>query len=104
MQLIKKQLNLVKNSFTLLETIVSITFLSIVISGFIYSTYHDETNNQNFMLLNDLENKFDTKYYSNFSETNQNLQIIKNNQIVENLIVQKYLFENENIRIFKYEK
>ena len=97
-------MNLVKNSFTLLETIVSITFLSIVISGFIYSTYHDETNNQNFMLLNDLENKFDTKYYSNFSETNQNLQIIKNNQIVENLIVQKYLFENENIRVFKYEK
>ena len=104
MQLIKKQLNLVKNSFTLLETIVSITFLSIVISGFIYSTYHDETNHQNFMLLNDLENKFDTKDYSNFSETNQNLQIIKNNQIVENLIVQKYLFENENIKVFKYEK
>jgi hypothetical protein len=97
-------MNLVKNSFTLLETIVSITFLSIVISGFIYSTYHDETNHQNFMLLNDLENKFDTKYYSNFSETNQNLQIIKNNQIVENLIVQKYLFENENIKVFKYEK
>ena len=95
---------MVKNSFTLLETIVSITFLSIVISGFIYSTYHDETNHQNFMLLNDLENKFDTKDYSNFSETNQNLQIIKNNQIVENLIVQKYLFENENIRTFKYEK
>ena len=104
MQLIKKQLNLVKNSFTLLETIVSITFLSIVISGFIYSTYHDETNHQNFMLLNDLENKFDTKDYSKFPKTNQNLQIIKNNQIVENLVVQKYLFENENIKVFKYEK
>ena len=97
-------MNLVKNSFTLLETLISITFLSIVISGFIYSTYHDETNHQNFMLLNDLENSYDTKDYSNFSKTNQNLQIIKNNQIVENLVVQKYLFENKNIRVFKYEK
>lgn len=97
-------MNLVKNSFTLLETIVSITFLSIVISGFVYSTYYDNSSNENFMLLNDLENKFNTKDYSNFSKTNQNLQIIKNNQIVENLIVQKYLFENENIRVFKYEK
>ena len=95
---------MVKNSFTLLETLISITFLSIVISGFIYSTYHDETNHQNFMLLNDLENSYDTKDYSNFSKTNQNLQIIKNNQIVENLVVQKYLFENKNIRVFKYEK
>ena len=97
-------MNLVKNSFTLLETIVSITFLSIVISGFVYSTYYDNSSNENFMLLNDLENKFDTKDYSNFSKTNQNLQIIKNNQIVENLVVQKYLFENKNIRVFKYEK
>ena len=103
-QRIKKPMNLVKNSFTLLETIVSITFLSIVISGFVYSTYYDNSSNENFMLLNDLENKFDTKDYSNFSKTNQNLQIIKNNQIVENLVVQKYLFENKNIRVFKYEK
>jgi hypothetical protein len=56
------------------------------------------------MLLNDLENRFDTKDYSKFPKTNQNLQIIKNNQIVENLVVQQYLFENENIRVFKYEK
>jgi hypothetical protein len=97
-------MNLVKNSFTLLETLISITFLSIVISGFVYSTYYDNSSNENFMLLNDLENKFDTKDYSNFSKTNQNLQIIKNNQIVENLVIQKYLFENENIRVFKYEK
>ena len=97
-------MNLVKNSFTLLETLISITFLSIVISGFVYSTYYDNSSNENFMLLNNLENKFDTKDYSNFSKTNQNLQIIKNNQIVENLVVQKYLFENKNIRVFKYEK
>lgn len=97
-------MNLVKNSFTLLETLISITFLSIVISGFLYSSYHDDSNHENFMLLNDLENKFDTKNYSKFSKTNQNLVTIKNNQIIENIIVEKYLFQNNNIKIFKYEK
>ncbi len=93
-----------KNSFTLLETLISITFLSIVISGFLYSSYHDKTNQENFMILNDLENKFDTKNYTNFSRTNQNLQIIKNKQTAENIVVSKYQFENENIKLFKYEK
>ena len=95
---------MVKNSFTLLETLISITFLSIVISGFLYSSYHDKTNQENFMILNDLENKFDTKNYTNFSRTNQNLQIIKNKQTAENIVVSKYQFENENIKLFKYEK
>ena len=103
-QLIKKLTNLVKNSFTLLETLIGITFLSIVISGFLYSSYHDESNHENFMLLNDLENKFDTKDYSKFSKTNENLIIIKNNQTIENIIVEKYSFQNNNIKIFKYEK
>ena len=97
-------MNLVKNSFTLLETLISITFLSIVISGFVYSSYHNDMNQKNFMVLNNLENNFDTKNYTNFIKTNQNLQIIKNEEIVENIIVSKYQFENENIKIFKYEK
>lgn len=95
---------MVKNSFTLLETLISITFLSIVISGFLYSSYHEKTNQENFMILNDLENKFDTKNYTNFSKTNQNLQIVKNKETSENLAISKYQFENENIKLFKYEK
>lgn len=97
-------MNLVKNSFTLLETLISITLLSIVISGFLYSSYHDEYNNKNYMLLNDLENKFDTKNYSTFSKSNQNIQIIKNKNTIENLVVSNYIFENEDMKIFKYEK
>ena len=97
-------MNLVKNSFTLLETLVSITLLSIVVSGFYYSSYHDENNQKNFMLLNDLENRFDTKDYSTFSKTTKNLQIIKNQTTIENIIVSKYQFENEDMKIFKYEK
>ena len=56
------------------------------------------------MILNELENRFDTKSYTNFSKTNQNLQIVKNQGTTENIVVSKYQFENENIRIFKYEK
>ncbi len=93
-----------KNSFTLLETLISITFLSVVISGFIYSSYHEKSNEKNFMLLNDLENNFDTKNYTNFSKTTQNLQIVKNEETIENIVISKYQFEDENIKVFKYEK
>ncbi|AXX89184.1 hypothetical protein CKA55_00320 [Arcobacter suis] len=95
---------MVKNSFTLIETLISITFLSIVISGFIYSSYHDEIDQKNFMLLNNLENSFDTKDYKNFTKINQTLQITQNQETTQNVTVSKYQFENENIKIFKYEK
>lgn len=100
----KKQSNLGKSSFTLLETLVSITFLIIVISGFKYSTYSEELFEKNFMLLNDLENQFNNKNYKNFKNSNKNLKIIKNHDITEFILVTKYEFENENIKIFKYEK
>ena len=95
---------MVKNSFTLIETLISITFLSVVISGFMYSSYHDEINQENFMLLNNLENSFDTKDYKNFTKTNKTLQITQNQEITQNFTVSKYQFENENIKIFKYKK
>ena len=95
---------MVRNSFTLIETLISITFLSVVISGFMYSSYHDEINQENFMLLNNLENSFDTKDYKNFTKTNKTLQITQNQEITQNFTVSKYQFENENIKIFKYEK
>ena len=97
-------MNLVKNSFTLIETLISITFLSVVISGFMYSSYHDEINQENFMLLNNLENSFDTKDYKNFTKTNKTLQITQNQETTQNIIISKYQFENKNIKIFKYEK
>lgn len=95
---------MVKNSFTLIETLISITFLSVVISGFMYSSYHDEINQENFMLLNNLENSFDTKDYKNFTKTNKTLQITQNQETTQNITISKYQFENKNIKIFKYEK
>jgi len=95
---------LVKNSFTLLETLISITLLLIVISGFSYSTYYDEKEDTNFMLLNELENKFNTKNYTSFSNYKTIIQITKNKETIENITVSKYQFENDDIKIFKYEK
>ncbi|MCG3661817.1 prepilin-type N-terminal cleavage/methylation domain-containing protein [Aliarcobacter butzleri] len=93
-----------KNSFTLIETLVSITLLLIVIIGFKYSTYYDENSSKNFMLLNNLENLFDTKNYGSFQNSTKTLQLMKNKEIIENITVTKYQFENENIKLFKYEK
>lgn len=76
----------------------------VVISGFSYSTYYDEKEDTNFMLLNELENKFDTKNYISFSKSNTTVQIIKNKETTENVTVSKYQFENDDIKIFKYEK
>lgn len=95
---------MVKNSFTLLETLISITLLLVVVSGFTYSTYYDKKEDTNFMLLNELENKFDTKNYISFSKSNTTVQIIKNKETTENVTVSKYQFENDDIKIFKYEK
>ena len=56
------------------------------------------------MLLNNLENSFDTKNYSNFIKINENLTIIKNHTIIETIKVSKYEYSDENIKLFKYEK
>ena len=95
---------MVKNSFTLLETLISITLLLVVISGFSYSTYYDGKEDTNFMLLNELENKFDTQNYTSFSNNKTTIQITKNKETTENVTVSKYQFENDDIKIFKYEK
>ena len=95
---------MVKNSFTLLETLISITLLAIVISGFSYSAYYDEKSHKNFVLLNDLENKFDMQNYGSFSKLSKQIEIIKNKETSENIFVSKYQFENDNIKIYKYEK
>ena len=99
-----KQQNLVKSSFTLLETLLSITLLALVIGGFSKSTYEDEISNKNYMLLNSLENSFDTKDYDRFTSSNQTIKLIVNSETIENLNVKKYEFLNEHIKLIKYEK
>jgi len=104
MLLIQKQLNLVKNSFTLFETLLSITILFIIISGFLNSSYYDEKALENSLTLNTLENKFNTNDYLDFSKATKEITIIKNLSQKEKITISKYSFENEDIKIFKYEK
>lgn len=99
-----KLLSLVKNSFTLFETLLSITVLIIIVSGFLNSSYYDEKAINTSSLLNTLENKFTTNDYSSFTHSNQKINIIKNKTIKKEIIVKKHIFENEDLKIFKYEK
>lgn len=99
-----KQSNLAKSSFTLLETLLSISLLSLVISGFINSTYDDEQNTKNYQILNNLENKFDTNEYKNFPKSTKNLTIIINETQYNSINVNQFEYKDENIKLVKYEK
>lgn len=56
------------------------------------------------MILNDLENKFSTQNYNNLTKTSTQIQLVKNTETSEYISVSKYTFENDDIKIFKYEK
>ena len=101
---IVKLLNLVKNSFTLFETLLSITILIIIISGFSNSSYYEQKAINTSTLLNTLENKFSTNSFDSLSTSNIKITIIKNHLINEEILVKKHFFENNEIKIFKYEK
>lgn len=94
---------MVKNSFTLFETLISIFLLSIVIVGFSQNSYYDNFDEQ-FQLLNEIENSFTTKSYTeNFSSTYENILVIKNDTDAEDLLVKKIEYKDEKINLIKYE-
>ena len=95
---------MVKNSFTLFETLLSITLLLIIISGFLNSSYYDEKSINNSRLLNNLENKFTLNDFDSFFTSNTKITITKNYNEKEDLLVKKHTFKNEDIKIYKYEK
>ena len=95
---------MVKNSFTLFETLLSITILIIIISGFLNSSYYDEKAINTSSLLNTLENNFTTNSFDSFSTSNIKIVITKNHHTNEEILVKKHSFENDKIKIFKYEK
>ncbi|MFA9375042.1 MAG: hypothetical protein ACERKK_12890, partial [Poseidonibacter sp.] len=78
--------------------------LSIVISGFSYATYYDSHTLKLYTKLNDLENDFNTNNYSNMNSQIHNITIIKNNTIEENLLIKKIVYEDNDIKLYKYEK
>ncbi len=94
---------MVKNSFTLFETLISIVLLSIVIVGFSRNSYYDNFEKE-FQDLNNIENSFTTKSYTtNFTSTYENILIVKNGTEAEDLLVKKIEYQDEEIYLIKYE-
>lgn len=99
----KKLVKSGKNSFTLLETLLSVFLLSIIIVGF--SKFSDYNNfDKEFLLLNKIENSFTNSLYnSDFTTTNDKLIIKINDFKNKEVDVQKVEYFDGKIRIFKYE-
>ena len=92
-----------KNSFTLFETLISIILLSVVIVGFSKYSYY-ENFDEEYMILNEVENSFTTKVYSsNFSNSTKNIKVIKNNIEEDIVFIKKITYKDEKIELFKYE-
>lgn len=104
MKLIRKLVNLQKNSFTLIETLISLTILLIVLAIFNQISKDNLEEDKIFNLLNSLENSFELKNYSNLQKSSKNINIIKNENIIESININVYTYKDENIKIFKYEK
>lgn len=104
MKLIKKLVNLQKNSFTLIETLISLTILLIVLAIFNQISKDNLEEDKIFNLLNSLENSFELKNYSNLQKSSKNINIIRNENIIESININVYTYKDENIKIFKYEK
>jgi len=94
---------LLKNSITLIETLISLIILSTIVTGFLKTSYNSNENNL-FNIVNNIENDFTTKNYSNFIQSQASVQIIKNENQIETLNIKKYEYFDNNIRVFIYEK
>jgi len=99
----KKLVKSGKNSFTLLETLVSVFILSIIIVGFSKASFYDNFDEE-YMVLNKLENMFNiSSYDSSFSTKNIQLTITSDDIEIKNISVKKIEYEDENLRLLKYE-
>ncbi|PHO09198.1 hypothetical protein CPG37_10640 [Malaciobacter canalis] len=100
----QKQQNLVKNkkAFTLFETLISLTILAIVIS-LVYKLSFYNSYKKKFEKLENIQNLFILKNYSNdFSKKDETLKIIQD-KTVKSINVKKILYNKDNISVYKYE-
>lgn len=99
----KNHKKLPKNSFALIEILISILLISFIFISFLNLADISSKNNTYYKSLLNLENSLAKKEFVSFSKSNINLnaKINDNNEIL-NLSLYKY--EDENIRLFFYEK
>jgi len=75
----------------------------IIIVEFSHNSYYDNFDKE-YMLLNNLENSFNTNTYNkNFSSTNTTIKIIKNDIQEDFISVKEINYEDNNIKLTKYE-
>lgn len=92
-----------KNSFTLFETLISIIILLVVIVGFSNYSYNDNFNEE-FILLQKLDNSFNTNTYDNtFTNSNKNIKILINEIEEKQINLKEIKFKNEKVELIKYE-
>lgn len=91
-----------KNSFTLFETILSLTILAVAVS-IIYKIVYSNNFHKQFKLLNSYENSFTKNSYDSTFTKNSSKLTIYENKISKNIDVIKIQTNDENIRLFKYE-
>ncbi|QKF81261.1 hypothetical protein [Halarcobacter ebronensis] len=92
-----------KNSFTLLETLISLLLLSVIVVGFSKYSYY-ENFDEHFMLLNNLENSFTTNSYSSsFIKESKKITIIINDSELKKQKVEKISYKDDKVGLFKYE-
>lgn len=94
-------MNYQKNSFIFLETIVSLLIVSIIVTIFFKISY-DKDSSKNFTTIQSISNKLKKSNYDNFQISDETLNIKKDSK-EESIKVKKISFENENIKLVKYE-
>ena len=95
-------MSLEKNSFSIFETILSLSILSIITAGFLKITF-DTKSDKKFQELNSLENSFTTNSYKSFDSKNIDLEFIFNDSTVQTVKVKKYEYNTSKIKLFKYD-
>ena len=99
----KKLVKSGKNSFTLFETLIGIFLLSIIIVGFSKASFYDNFD-QEYILLNHLENIFNSSSYDSFfTIKNTQIQLRINEFEIKNVNVKKIEYKDDKVEIFKYE-
>ena len=95
-------MKLVKNSFTLFETLLSTLVLGVVVVGFSHSAYYDNLDEE-YMRLNRVDNAFSTQNYdAHFSTIPTQIKMIKNGIQKEFVSVEKISFSDEKITLIQY--
>lgn len=94
---------MLKNSFTLFETILSLSLIAILVAGFIQSSHFDSSNAHKFTILNQVENLFDTNDLNSFDKSSKNVKLTIDGK-TRYINLTAYIYNKDGLKLVKYEK